>query len=250
MHKQKINHNLINPEIAEILGAFIGDGWIESNKGALYITGSPSEDKLYYDNHLSVLFSKYFESVEPKNFAYWGVYGISSYKKKVIRKAIDLGFQIGHKSSVAKIPDYIVNSKDMKIIKAVIRGIFDSDGSFWCERSRAKTSTEWKKTHNYHPEMCISSCSNILLEQIRILLNKLGVESQVRLKHIKGFKNNRNISDSYQLNIRKIAEIEKFFYIIKPSNPRHQTRYQVWKKLGYLDPYTKIEDRLKILVRI
>ena len=95
--------------------------------------------------------------------------------------------------------------------------------------------------------MCISSCSELLLNQIKLLLKKLGVESQVRQKHYKGFVNNRNNNNSYQLNIRKIEEIEKFFSVIKPNNPRHQTRFLVWKKFGYLEPNTTISDRIKLL---
>ena len=108
MNNQKTENKdlLTNPEIAEIFGAFIGDGWIESDKDALYITGSPTEDKEYYDKHLGPLFSKHFTLVNPKKFTYWGVYGIVTYKKEVINKAIILGFQVGHKSLVAKIPEY------------------------------------------------------------------------------------------------------------------------------------------------
>ena len=234
-------------EVAEILGAFIGDGWIESDKNGLYITGSPTEDREYYDSHLSVLFSQNFTTVKPKSFEYWGVYGISTYNKDVISKAMNLGFQTGRKSLVARIPDWVMNSKEEKISKSCIRGVFDTDGSFWCEKSRAKTSTEWKRTNNYHPEMCISSCSKLLLDQMSSLLKTLGINSQVKQKHVKGFKNNRNLNNSYQLNIRKLSEIERFFEVIRPANLRHRTRYQVWKKLGYLPPFTIIKDRLRLL---
>ncbi|MBU1199419.1 MAG: hypothetical protein KKF46_07055 [Nanoarchaeota archaeon] len=249
MLNQKIKNKdlLNNPKIAEILGAFIGDGWIESDKDALYITGNTTEDKQYYDNHLASLFSKYFAPVKPKKFPYWKVYGIVTYKKEVIKKAISLGFQIGPKSLIAEIPKNILYSNNKDVIKAVLRGIFDTDGSFWCERSRAKTSTEWKKNHNYHPELRITSCSKKLVEQIKYLLNKLDIKSKITQKGKKGFKFGRNINDSYALNIRRKAEIEKWFKIIGTNNPRHKTRHDVWKKIGYLPPYTSIEERITIL---
>lgn len=238
---------LDNPGIAEILGAFIGNGWIEKKGTALYITGSPTEDKDYYDYYLAPLFSKHFINVKPKNFSYWGVYGIVTCKKEMINKAINLGFQTGHKCLIAEMPQRILNSNNKDVIKAILRGIFDADGSFWCERSRAKTSTKWKRTHNYHPELRITSCSRKLLLQSQILLNKLCIESKVVQKNKQGFKNNRRINDSFALNIRKIDEIEKWFNIIGTSNPRHKTRYDVWKKQGYLPPNTTIEERKKIL---
>jgi intein/homing endonuclease len=245
MVSSKISLN--NPEIAEILGAFIGDGWIEKRGNALYITGSPTEDKEYYDLFLAPLFTTHFVDVKPKPFPYWGVYGIATYKKATINKAMSLGFQTGRKSLNARIPKEITNSSNEETIKAVLRGIFDTDGSFWCEKSRVKTSTEWKRKHNYHPEFRITSCSRNLLEQAQLLLQGLGIGSKVVQKAKKGFKNGRNINNSYALNIRKISEIEKWFTIVGTNNPRHQTRYQVWKKLGHLPPFTTIAERKAIL---
>jgi intein/homing endonuclease len=175
------------------------------------------------------------------------VYGIVTYKKEIINKATNLGFQIGKKCLIAEIPKHILNHKNKEIIKAVLRGIFDADGSFRCEKSRASTSTEWKRTHNYHPELRITSCSKKLLKQIQFLLEKLDIESKIVQKGIKGIKNNRNINDSFALNIRKIKEIEKWFKFIGTNNPRHKTRYDVWKKIGYLPPNNTIQERIKIL---
>jgi len=167
---------------AEILGAFIGDGWIETSLNGFYITGDRIEDKDYYDTFLAPLFSEEFSSITPKEFSYWKVYGIGCYRREIIRKCVDLGFQTGKKSLVAKIPDYVMNYNDNNVTKALLRGIFDADGSFWCERSRAKTSIIWKRKHHYHPEMQIGSCSKTLLEQIKILLEKLNIHSKIVMK--------------------------------------------------------------------
>ena len=248
MNKKLKEEDLVNnPEVAEILGAFIGDGWIESDKDALYITGSLTEDKDYYDNYLASLFSKYFAPVNPRKFLYWKVYGIATYKKEAINKAINLGFQVGPKSLVAEVPKEFLCSNNKEVINAVLRGIFDTDGSFWCERSRAKTSSEWKRKHNYHPELRITSCSKKLLEQIQFLLVKIGIDSGIMQKSVKSFKCGRNVNDSYALNIRKIEEIEKFFKIVKTNNPRHKTRYHVWKRLGHLPPNTSLKERKEML---
>ncbi len=88
---------LEDPLFVELLGAFIGDGWIEKRGTALYICGSPTEDKWYYDNFLAPLFSKYFSAVKPKSFPYWSVYGLVSYKSAIIKKALSLGFHAGEK---------------------------------------------------------------------------------------------------------------------------------------------------------
>lgn len=143
-----MNQN-INAEIAEILGAFIGDGWIEASLKGLYITGNIIEDREYYDKYLAPLFSKNFCDVTPRKFEYWGVYGIPCYKKEIIKWCLNFGFKPGLKALDVKIPEEILNARDKNIINAVIRGIFDANGFFWCERSNTKTSTLWKRTHHY-----------------------------------------------------------------------------------------------------
>ena len=241
---QKIKRNLVmDAKVAEILGVFIGDGWLEKRERGLFIAGDKIEDKEYYDKYLGPLFSKVFSKVEPREFSYWGVYGICCYKRDVIRKCVDIGFQSGSKTLNAKIPIEIMKNANDKIKKAILRGIFDADGSFWCEKSRAKTSTEWKRTYHYHPELQIGSCSKELLLQIKKLLQEFKIDSKVVLKTKAGRKFNRNVNNSYALKIRKIEQIKRWFEIIGSSNPRHQTRYAVWKKFGFLPPRTNINQR-------
>jgi intein/homing endonuclease len=238
---------LRNPETAEILGAFIGDGWIESDRDGFYITGSQTEDKLYYDNFMAPLVSEYITKVIPREFPYWKVYGIAIYKRAAIDQAIHIGFPTGKKSYSAEMPSWIKESNDQKIISSFIRGIFDTDGSFWCEKSRARTATTWKRTHNHHPELRITSCSKILLEQIRDGLTLFGINAKVIQKTTSGLKHGRNVHAAYGLNVRRIADIERWFSEIGTNNPRHQTRYLLWRKQGHLPPKTTLKERLLLL---
>lgn len=112
--QSNFNNQKINCEIAEILGAFIGDGWIESRGSVIYICGDSTEDKDYYDKFLAPLFSKHFVLVKPKKFKYWNVYEISSCNKDIIKKALSLGFQKGKKCYIAEITDFIMNSNNKK----------------------------------------------------------------------------------------------------------------------------------------
>jgi intein/homing endonuclease len=240
-------NTLISVSVAEILGAFTGDGWIESDRDALYICGNPVEDRDYYDSYLAPLFSDCFTCVRPKEFPYWRVYGIVTYKRDVIRRAIELGFQKGPKALIAEIPQKILLSCDKEVQKAFLRGLFDADGSFWCEKSNSATSTGWKRTHNHHPELRLTSCSPKLLNQVRSILNRFNIDSKIVQKSVNGVKHGRNVHDSYALNIRKLSEIEKWFDIIGTNNPRLKTKYAVWKKWGYLPPRMTIKERLAVL---
>jgi len=203
---------MITPETAEILGAFIGDGWIDQNKRGIYILGDIIEDQDYYDLFLVPFFNKNFGEIKPKHFASWKVYGIACYKKKVVERCVDLGFQIGKKALIARIPDSVLKSQDMNIIKAVLRGIFDTDGSFWCEKSRAKTTVSWKKYYHYSPRCQITSCSKLLIEQIYYLMCKLDIESKLIQVHEKGIKSNRNVNNAYAIRINKLNHVEKIWF--------------------------------------
>jgi hypothetical protein len=237
----------LTPEVAEIIGAFIGDGWIENREKALYITGHITEDRDYYDGYLAPLFSRDFACVTPKEFSYWKVYGIATYDKSAIKKALDLGFKKGRKALNVTIPKNVLDSGDFNVFCSILRGIFDTDGCFWCEKSNAKTSTSWKRTHNYIPLIGITSCSKKLLIQCQLLLRKLGIESIIKQKNTEGFHNNRNVHNSYLLLIRKISSVEKWFKLVGTKNPKHETKYLLWKKLTYLPPRTSLDYRINLL---
>lgn len=242
---QLINHE--TRDVAEIAGIFTGDGWIESTEAGLYIAGHSTEDKDYYDAYLSPLFSKYFCPVQPKYFTYWQVYGIATYNKEAIRKALELGFQKGKKTYTAKMPYWIQLHEDICVPLHFIRGLFDADGCFWCERSRTITSCLWKRTHLHHPEMCITSCSITLLTQVKDVLDRAGIKSKIRLKSTASFKNNRNNANAYALLIRTREDILKWFDNVGTSNPKHFTKFLFWKKYGHLPSRTNVKDRIAML---
>jgi len=116
---------VINSEVAEILGAFLGDGWIESRKKTAYILGNKEEDKPYYDNYLSPLFLKNFKHVKVKLFEKWNVYGIVIYRKRIIENLINLGFLVGKKCYNASIPEKFLNQKNEKVYSAINFILFD-----------------------------------------------------------------------------------------------------------------------------
>jgi hypothetical protein len=90
-------------------------------------------------------------------------------------------------------------------------------------------------------------CSKVLLDQIQETILKFGIDSKLRLGTKKGRVANRNVNDCYVLRIQKIEHVKKWFNIIGSSNPRHQTRYAVWQKFGFLPPRTNINQRKAIL---
>jgi hypothetical protein len=236
----------LNAELAELCGAFLGDGWIESRKSVMYIAGDIREDKEYFDLHLGPLFSREICEITPQLFIYWNVYGIRCCKRKAISKCIDAGFQPGKKVYLAKIPDWIVTSEDKDLWIGVLRGIFDTDGCFYCDKSRSSPDA-WRKTYHCRPEIHIVSCSEQLLLQMQCLLVKLEIDSILAIHGVEGYSNARNRSRTYYLRIRKIDQVKKWFDIIGSNNPRHKTKFELWKKFGFVPPRTTLSQRKDIL---
>lgn len=245
----KSEFDLENPEIAEILGAFIGDGWIEKRGSAWYICGNPEEDKEYYDDFLAPLFSKHFISVKPRHFTYWGVYGIVTYRTEIIKKALASGFHAGDKARTVTIPDEIMNSENLDVKTAVLRGIFDADGTFYAIRKTGKYDSVWSQTHHAQPRLTLSSASQGLMRQISTLLDEIGILYCVSVVPA-GFCSGRNHNTTYRLWINRCESIFRWFEVIRTSNPRLTSRYEVWKRLGYLPPYTTHSYRKALLEAI
>lgn len=232
-------------KLAEICGAIIGDGWIQSNEQSFFLTGDPKEDKDYYDYHISQLISKFIHPVKPREFQYWKVYGVSIHTKSKIKKLLDLGLPKGKKVETAEVPKWITNS-DTNTINSFLRGFFDTDGCVFCQKNYTKYANKFESEHHTKIRIRMSSISKELTEQILNLCSK--VEFKCIKRTIKrGFKNNRNNKDVHILEINELEGIHKWFSKLKPSNPKHTTKYLIWKKYGFCPPHTTIEQRKDIL---
>lgn len=232
----------IDKNFGELLGAFIWDGWIETRESGMYILGDPVED-MDYSKRIAGLFETIFRK-KPKmrHFHSWKVYGIYTYDKKVIACAIKYGFAKGKKANTARIPDCLMN-QNKEILKSIVRGIFDTDGTFHCKKGYGVYGSKFAKTPHCYPKLEITSTSKVLVSQVHSILSLVGIQNVVRI----GQKENKNFKRCYRVTVYRIKDINRFFKIIKPKNQRHITRYKVWKMFGFLLPYTNITQRKKIL---
>ncbi len=232
-------------KIAELCGAIIGDGWIQSNEKGLFLAGDQVEDKDYYDFRISKLISDLFVKVKPRSFPYWRVYGISIYKKRIIKRFLDLDLPKGPKSFSAKIPKWILNS-NKSILKSFVRGLFDTGGSIFFQKDYTKYANKFNAKYHVKARINFSSISFNLQEQLKKVLDRLGYRSTFRSLR-KGLSKNRNNNDVHIVRINEIKGVHRFFKEIIPGNPKHTTRYLVWKKFGFCPPYTNINQRKDIL---
>jgi intein/homing endonuclease len=233
-------------DIAEFCGAAIGDGWIQSNEKSFFLAGDPNEDKEYYDSHMLPLINKILNlELKTKNFPYWKVYGISIHKKEVIKMLLKFGLPKGKKVDVAAVPDWIMKS-NKRIMKAFIRGLFDTDGCIFFQKDYTKYSTEFTSKYHSKARIRISSISKKLMSQVFEIINKLNIKC-IKRELKRGWSNNRNNHDVYIIEINRIEDIKNFFEGGISKNQKHITKYLVWKKFGFYPPKLKIEQRKQIL---
>jgi len=79
------------------------------------------------------------------------------------------------------------------------------------------------------------------------LLNDLGYQCKLRLLKNRATIKRPNNKDVYIIAMDKIKDINIFFNNIIPSNPKHLTKYYIWKQFGFCPPNTTLKQRMDIL---
>lgn len=203
---KRIEIDLEDPFILEFYGALLGDGWISHFKNKTKNTylfgfsGDLDKDKEYHE---------YLQSIIAIKFS----------RKGYIRKKLgntrelvfchenlfnyftkELSFPIGKKTNLKisnKIP---LSSKNFKFI---LRGIFDTDGSFYLDKK--------------YPCISIQMIAPLLMEQIYDFLKREG------FKPI--FRKQKNM-----ITLKGKKQINKWVKEIGMSNSRHIKRILSWRK--------------------
>lgn len=236
------NKNIITAEIAELAGLFAADGSMQ--KEHICFWGNPKSDGDFYDKYLKKLFLKTFNIVikpheKESNF----VYGFYICDKKIINFFNNgLGFPIGNKTYSVKVPDVIYKSQDKSMISAFINGFFAGDGCLNFDKRYSKDQKILKIIHTY-PRIIMKCVSKKIIYQLSDMLNYLGIKNFVAAKHSK----KKNEVDSYALQISGRKMLEKWVENIGFSNRNHTSRYEIFKKYGFVPPNTTYGQRVKIL---
>ena len=204
----------INKDLAELIGIIIGDGNIHYNefnrKYFVEITGNPKKEKIYFE-YISNLFQKILGKsgkisvrgrglrlrVYSKSFVSFLIYHLKMY------------YGMG-KSLKTSIPSKILKNKSL--FYSCIRGIFDTDGSFFVSK---------KGNNKNYPSIEISTCSIVLANQIK---EELSNDFRVifRINKNKGY----TLGERYILALNGKDEIKKWFSTIGSSNRNKLDKYE------------------------
>ena len=212
-------------------------------KKDISVIGDITEDKEYYDTILTRLFKKAFNiEINPHTKKSNSVYGFYVCKKPIREFFKSLGFPVGKKTYTVSVPKRIMDTDDPKVWCAFIRGFCDGDGCLCFNTRKGKYQKILQILHTY-PKISLSSVSENILQDISCLLKKIGILHGIYTSKSK----KANEKDKRVLQVLGCKRLEKWMKLIGFSNPSLITRYEIFKRYGFVPVRTTIETRKKIL---
>ncbi len=215
--------NISDQLFLELYGVLLGDGWIGKYKWKnkiiwlIGISGHAKLDReflLYCKQNIEKICNRNAYLKEKPKFNAIEI----NFTHKTFLKALneELGFPIGKKVDI-KISDKILSLGSDKL-KYVIRGIFDTDGCFYLDKTPAG-----------HPYPCISiqMKASILIKQLYDILISVGFKPIYK----KG-EYERKILD--RITLKGSKQLRKWMEEIGSSNPKHLNKINKINKISAL----------------
>ena len=203
----------LNLEICELIGAFIGDGYLTNSRYTYTfgISGNKQLDEDYLKNYIKPLIKRNFPFTEPRLHyrSDENTLMLRVNSKRFYDFFVSLGFNKGEKSKTVKIPESMAENE--AYMNATIRGIFDTDGCiFFDKRSRYKKP---------YPRITLQMVSPELIKQLQTYLSKqFMIYSREYHRH-----------GEYRgcVEIYGSGQLESFLKKIGLSNRRHLSKIQI-----------------------
>jgi hypothetical protein len=233
----------INPSLSELIGIHVGDGSItdafhDNIHTLIEYCGDSSDDLEYYKIYVSNLIEKLF-GIQPlfSDHDTW-------FKLVINSKAIfnfytkTLGLPVGKKAQTVTTPNMILNNSKI-IITRFLRGLIDTDGSLTFKKKH--------KNRHYYPVLKLSLASKELIKQVNILLNNLEFTTYSCLD-VKRFDIRTNKTTIiHEIYLYGNKNLKRWIKIIGFKNPKHLTKYLIWKKYGFYPPRISQGQRKEII---
>ena len=208
------SHNLkipkkLTPDLAEEIGIHIGDGHLSKNRYRYKIFGNIDESEYYTDFIMNLYKNLYNLDVKitKRNDNTIGFELCS--KLLWMFKTEILGLEPGRKNNIG-VPKIILNS-NQNILRAFIRGFFDTDGNVYFQ-----SRYEYKK---YYPLLTFTLKSKKLNDCIKDILNLLGFKiSLYRYKR----------DGCFSIQLYGYDNILKYAHEIGWHNNKHMKKFLEW----------------------
>ena len=211
----------IKEDLAEFIGAFVGDGCLSKYKRSdrkkgdikeVVFTGAWEKDYPYYKNIIQPILIKNFNISGTINHRK----DDNSLRFRIFRQPIfsfllETGFNFGPKSNNVRIPEKIVNNTLLH--KAFLRGLFNTDGTIY--RRYSKRYGTHSKLYSNYKVIQFKSASKELIEQVRLILSNLNLNPNRIIKS----------RDAWVCRITSQNEVDKFGREIITNHPYHLGRF-------------------------
>lgn len=237
----------LSEELAEDIGFHIGDGsmYLTGPSKKSYImrySGNVTEDKEHYIKRIiplkKLLFNVKINGKILNPNSRKNEFGIVLCSKAIYNfYSKVLKIPSGNKCKTVEIPEIILDS-DEKNQCSFIRGLADADFSLTFKRKSAKHKM------NYYPVISANFASRGLVKGMRILLEKIGF-NVVTLNSLN--KRYKKYYLSHIINLNGRTNLELWIELIGFNNPKHLTKYLIWKKFGFCPPHTTLLQRKEVL---
>ncbi|HLC64743.1 MAG TPA: LAGLIDADG family homing endonuclease [Candidatus Nanoarchaeia archaeon] len=193
----------LTPELCELIGAFIGDGF--TNKyGSRYVvqySGDATLDFDYHIKYLRSLFMRLFPGSHPIHKIWQNTSRITINSKQLFELLTKrFGFIGGKKAYTVLIPREILESENKECILKCVRGIFDTDGCVFFDKRDS-----YKKPYI---RIALELRSKELIKQISFILRKEGINLTIT-------------NDGEKIQINGYNNCVKFIRKVGFSNQRH-----------------------------
>lgn len=196
-------------KLAEFYGIMLGDGHLSKIKGhkigtyELKITGDSRKDKEYLEKYVKKMIEKLFcIKVKISMQKNTNCLIVKAHGRKLVEFLESKGFKPGNKlKNKLKIPSWI--RKDKELLKACIRGLYDTDGGIY------------KLNGQRTIQICFTNYNEELIREVRESLISLDINAS-------------KIYNNKRLYITKKSELRKFLKHIGFSNQKHKSKVALW----------------------
>lgn len=203
---------LLNELQSEILGILFGDGSLSRTHSSyqIAITGHKFDDREYLISRVRPMFAQLFsKSLTVRDVKDENTMVLYTYSKRVALTLHEWGTPFGRKKLSSLTPATALEEVSF------IRGLFDTDGGVY---------------RKYGPYMQIQfkSVNRDLLTYVKECLVKLGF-------HPTSIKSD---DTKFRFFLSRQAEVDGFFHVIEPKNPKHRKRFQQAARKPFFRSYT------------
>lgn len=191
-------------ELAELIGVILGDGSLGKD-GCVNIALDFKKDINHFNRRVIPLMENFTNNKVYKHQRSFVFNDIS------FMRFLENNCKIkpGKKTENGwKIPDWCFRKE--KYLKAVLRGIFDSDGCFFYDEKVVLMFGRFS-------DKCFE-----LAESIKLAFDRLQIKTNLSYAH-----------DRYKIETNRVEEVLKFFIYVGSSNLKHITRFLLWRLNRY-----------------